>query len=176
MNRYWRTHQPKIVDERVRAMVKLCKGKVLDVGCGKGQYMPLLGEDCVGIDYSIEGLKVAIDGDKILSAAGYLPFRDGCFDSVFASELLEHVIDDVKTVEEMRRVLKKEGILVASTPNSIIRKKYWSQWVHSESDKREYTPELFNKVLGGNATFHNYRRGDGKMEVWLLASVIKGEL
>ncbi len=170
MNRFWRTHPPKPVDERVRTMVKLCKGKVLDVGCGCGQYMPLLGEECVGIDYSIEGLKI-VKSLKILSNVEYLPFRDNYFDTVFASEVLEHVKDDVKAVEEMKRVLKDDGLLIASTPNSIVRREYWSQWPPSESDKREYTPKSFNKVLGGKVRFHNYRRGDGEKEVWLVASI-----
>lgn len=168
MDQFWRTHPPKPVDERVRAMVKLCRGMVLDVGCGKGQYAPLLG-DWVGVDYSIEGLKAA-RGDRVLADAEHLPFKDGCFDTTFASELFEHVVDDVKSVEEMKRVLRSDGLLIASTPNSVVRKKYWSQWTPSKSDKREYSPKLFSKLLG-NAVFHNYRRGDPKQEVWLVASV-----
>lgn len=168
MDNFWRKYPPKPVDERVRAMVKLCRGMVLDVGCGKGQYAPLLG-DWVGVDYSIEGLKAA-KGDRVLADAEYLPFKDGCFDTTFASELLEHVSDDIMAVEEMKRVLRPDGLFIASTPNSIVRKEYWSQWVPSESDKREYTPEAL-KILLGNAVFHNYRRGDPLEEVWLLASV-----
>lgn len=105
------------------------------------------------------------------SSAEYLPFRERCFDTVFCSEVLEHVEDDVKTVGEMKRVLRNSGLLIASTPNSVVRRKYWSQWASSKSDKREYTPDSFNKLLGENVMFHNYRRGDGKTEVWLVASV-----
>ncbi len=169
MDDHWRSNKPKSVTARVRAMVKLCKGRVLDAGCGKGQYAHLLG-DWVGIDYSIEGLKAA-RGDRVLADAEHLPFKDGCFDTVFASELLEHVSDDVMAVEEMNRVLRSDGLLIASTPNSIVRKKYWSQWTPSKSDKREYTPDSFVKTLGENVTFHNYRRGCAIEEVWLVASV-----
>lgn len=170
MDNYWRSNRPKPVDERIRAMVKLCRGRVLDAGCGKGQYAHLLG-DWVGIDYSIEGLKAA-RGDRVLADAEHLPFKDGCFDTVFASELLEHVVDDVKTVEEMKRLLRPDGILIVSTPNSVVRKEYWSQWVPSESDRRKYTPDSFVKTLGKNVTFHNYRRGCAIEEVWLVASII----
>lgn len=168
MDDFWRKHPPKPVDERVRAMVKLCRGRVLDAGCGKGQYAPHLSE-WVGIDHSIEGLKSA-KGDRVQADVKHIPFRNSCFDTVFASEILEHVIDDVKAVKEMKRVLKPDGVLIASTPNSVVRKEYWSQWVPSESDKREYTPKLFSKLLG-NTIFHNYRRGDPTREVWLVASV-----
>ncbi len=172
MDKFWRSNQPKPVDERVRAMLKLCRGTVLDAGCGKGQYAPLLG-DWVGVDYSIEGLK-ASRGDRVQADVEHLPFRDCCFDTYFASELLEHVVDDVKAVEDAKRVLRPDGLLIASTPNSIIRKKYWSQWPPSESDKREYTPEALKRVLG-NAVFHNYRRGDPTKEVWLVASLEMSE-
>ena len=169
MDNYWRSNRPKSVTERVRAMVKLCRGRVLDAGCGKGQYAPLLG-DWIGVDYSIEGLKAA-KGDRVQADVEHLPLRDHCIDTYFGSELLEHVADDVKTIEEAKRVLRLDGILIASTPNSIVRKEYWSQWVTSESDKREYSPESFAKTLGENVTFHNYRRGRALEEVWLVASL-----
>lgn len=172
MDNFWRNHPSKPVDERIRAMVKLCRGRVLDAGCGKGQYAPLLG-DWVGIDYSIEGLKAA-KGDRVQADVEHLPLRDCCFDTVFASELLEHVVDDVKAVEEMKRVLRPGGILIVSTPNSVVRKEYWSQWPPSKSDQREYTPESLKKVLI-NAVFHNYRRGNPFEEVWLMATVEMSE-
>ena len=173
MDDYWRSNRPKSVTERVGAMVKLCRGRVLDVGCGKGQYAHLLG-DWVGVDYSIEGLKSA-KGDRVQADVEHLPFRDRCIDTYFGSELLEHVVDDVKAVEEAKRVLRPDGILIASTPNSIVRKEYWSQWVPSKSDKREYTPDSFVKTLGENVKFHNYCRGDPTREVWLVASLEMSE-
>lgn len=45
-----------------------------------------------------------------------LPFRDGSFDVVIASEILEHVVADGRAVQEMARVLRSSGILVASVP------------------------------------------------------------
>ncbi len=172
MDDFWRTHPPKPVDERVRAMVKLCRGRVLDAGCGKGQYAPLLG-DWIGVDYSIEGLKAA-KGDRVQADVEHLPLRDHCIDTYFGSELLEHVADDVKAIEEAKRVLRPDGLLIVSTPNSVVRKEYWSQWPPSESDRRDYTPELLKRVLG-NAVFYNYKRGDPLEEVWLMATVEMSE-
>lgn len=46
-----------------------------------------------------------------------LPFRDGQFDAVVCLEGIEHVIDPVQLVREIVRVVKKNGIIILSTPN-----------------------------------------------------------
>ena len=46
-----------------------------------------------------------------------LPYRDACFDKVYCSEVLEHVIDPDRIVAEMIRVLKPCGTLILSIPN-----------------------------------------------------------
>jgi len=45
-----------------------------------------------------------------------VPFEDQTFDGVIAQAVLEHVVDPKRCVEEIRRVLKPEGIVYAETP------------------------------------------------------------
>jgi SAM-dependent methyltransferase len=45
-----------------------------------------------------------------------LPFADRSFDCVIASEVLEHVADDVGAIAEIGRVLKPRGLLALSVP------------------------------------------------------------
>jgi SAM-dependent methyltransferase len=45
-----------------------------------------------------------------------LPFGDAIFDAVICSEMLEHVMDPVPVLEEIRRVLKVNGVLLISVP------------------------------------------------------------
>ncbi len=45
-----------------------------------------------------------------------IPFADETFDGVIAQAVLEHVVDPVRCVEEIHRVLKKRGIVYAETP------------------------------------------------------------
>ncbi len=112
--------------ERVEAAaryVKKCK-RLLDVGCGEGIIAPFLkGKvfNIYGIDKSKENLKEAsrrglitkyIDLDK-----KKIPFSDCYFDVVTCLDVIEHVRSPVSLVREIYRVLKKDGLLIFSTPN-----------------------------------------------------------
>jgi SAM-dependent methyltransferase len=46
-----------------------------------------------------------------------LPFPDGCFDAVITSEVLEHIPDDVGAITELRRVLRRGGLLAVTVPS-----------------------------------------------------------
>ena len=45
-----------------------------------------------------------------------LPFKDGSYDIVFASHVLEHIRDDKKAIREVRRVLRPGGIAILPVP------------------------------------------------------------
>ncbi len=45
-----------------------------------------------------------------------LPFADATYDVVFASHVLEHIVDDEKALSEIRRVLKPRGIAILPVP------------------------------------------------------------
>src|SRR5438876_441137 len=73
---------------------------VLDVGCGSGLLLELLGGDghrVVGADLRPEGLRRAREADPeawlVRADATDLPFRDACFDLVLLLDVLEHVDD-----------------------------------------------------------------------------------
>jgi len=102
----------------------LCK--ILDIGCGAGLLTtPLakLGHSVSGIDSSVSSLEVARNLGKGLSAeyiegkAEALPFEDASFDVVSAMDLLEHVENPAKVIEEASRVLKPGGLFFFHTFN-----------------------------------------------------------
>lgn len=45
-----------------------------------------------------------------------LPFADGSYDLVFASHVLEHVLDDRKAIREIRRILAEGGVAIIPVP------------------------------------------------------------
>jgi SAM-dependent methyltransferase len=53
---------------------------------------------------------------KLICDAHDVPFADGAFDAVIVQAVLEHVVDPVRCVEEVCRVLKKTGFVYAETP------------------------------------------------------------
>ena len=100
--------------------------RILDVGCGDGNFSMLIGEACkakevYGIEISEKGVEMArkngvkcyrLDVDEEA-----FPFEDDFFDAVTALELIEHLFDPDRFLNEVYRVLKAKGIFVLSTPN-----------------------------------------------------------
>ena len=93
-------------------------GILLDLGCGNKPYKNLftnvskyIGVDIEnpGHDHSKEDIDVYYDGKT-------LPFNQEHFDSVFFSEVLEHVFNADEILDEIHRVLKKDGIILLTVP------------------------------------------------------------
>jgi SAM-dependent methyltransferase len=99
---------------------------VLDAGCGVGWGSGLLAQAgarrVVGIDIDEPALANAreragasaefVHGDLLA-----LPFDDDSFDLVVCFEAIEHVDDPGRALDELRRVLRSDGLLVISSPN-----------------------------------------------------------
>jgi SAM-dependent methyltransferase len=102
---------------------------VLDVACGAGYGSALLARHArhvVGADISTETIDHArnfyapvsnLDFRRADCAA--LPFPDATFDAVVSFETIEHIEAQVKFLDEVRRVLRPEGLFVLSSPNKL---------------------------------------------------------
>jgi SAM-dependent methyltransferase len=98
------------------------RGRILENGCGVGVYLERLSEQsqmAVGLEFDFQRAQEAhINSANILNAAGEdLPLPDESFDFILSHEVLEHVQDDRKCVEEMVRVLASGGRMAVFTPN-----------------------------------------------------------
>jgi len=93
---------------------------VLDVGCGDGQVSRLarsVGADVViGVDPTWNQIRVAVDRGGgpayAQSDAVSLPFPDGCFDTVVACLVFEHVKGADAAIAEVARVLRPGGVFL----------------------------------------------------------------
>jgi SAM-dependent methyltransferase len=90
-------------------------GKTLDVGSKYG--LVTKEKDVVALDIAKDFLRLNVHKDKVLADACNLPFVDKSFETIVATEILEHLEYPRKAVEEIRRVLKNEGRAVMSVPN-----------------------------------------------------------
>ena len=119
-------------ETRQRAVVELLEpkhgDKILDVGCGNARDILVYLKteaDCVGIDFSIsmvlegrkELAKKDLESPLLVGDATKLPFKNGVFDKVCCSEVIEHIPDYERAIIELVRVLKKGGKIVITTPN-----------------------------------------------------------
>ena len=103
--------------------------KFLDVGCGAGYSLMRASQD---LNCEVEGidadpgahgvgrfLKELVKSPKIKQGfAENLPYENESFDVVYSSHVLEHVNDEAKSLTEMKRVLKKDGILIIGMPTT----------------------------------------------------------
>ena len=98
---------------------------VLDAGCGKGGFLKELREDTygVGLDIERENVKEAKKGKGLKSRffvigdLEYLPFKMETFNIIFCRNVLEHVKNGEKSINELTFVLKKKGVILISTSN-----------------------------------------------------------
>ena len=109
--------------------------RILDLGCGEGRHTWVA---CKETNCQIIGLdldKTSLDkgrlvlwkldeqgetrGEWLLTRGSILklPFKDGTFDKIICSEVLEHVPDDRQGIKEIVRVLKDDGLLAVSVPS-----------------------------------------------------------
>lgn len=111
---------------------RFCSHKnILDIACGEGFGSNFLSKNALtvtGVDISAEAIEHAIrkynnETTKFIeSGATSIPFDDESFDVVVSFETLEHLnrADQDLFLNEVVRVLKKEGIFIVSTPNKKI--------------------------------------------------------
>jgi SAM-dependent methyltransferase len=99
--------------------------RALDLGCGDGRFTVELaraGAQAVGAEVAQAALERARARDAALDLHlvpidGPLPFEDGSFDLVWASETIEHIADTARWLSEVRRVLAPGGRLLVTTPS-----------------------------------------------------------
>ena len=97
---------------------------VLDVGCGDGFIMNMirnLGNKVIGIEIADSAIKKARKkGFKVYDLSlnsnwsGKIQEK---FDVIFAGEIIEHIFDTDQFLSNIRKVLKKNGKLIITTPN-----------------------------------------------------------
>jgi 2-polyprenyl-6-hydroxyphenyl methylase / 3-demethylubiquinone-9 3-methyltransferase len=100
------------------------KCKILDIGCGAGiltNFLALDEHDITGIDISEKSLTIAEKFDttkkvKYLKANAYnIPLENHTFDVICAMDVLEHIENPAKLIQEASRLLKHGGLFFFHT-------------------------------------------------------------
>ena len=128
-----------------RAISKVVSGKVADIGFGTGFGMHLLAQNAEVTGYEVD--KGSIDFAQ--SVFPYLTFKqgdirkgiEGKFDFVIIIDVIEHIKQDKKALENVRAMLNPDGKLILSTPNRL------SRYRKSSNHIREYAPKELEGIL-----------------------------
>lgn len=151
---------------------------VLDIASGEGYGTSLLADvarKVFGVDISVKDVEKARlkYGNKknlnyINGSVYEIPFEDDYFDLVVSFETIEHVKEHDIVLKEIKRVLKKDGILIISTPDKRtysdipnfsnpfhLRELYTAQF---ETLIKKYFVNIFllnQKILSGSLIYNN---------------------
>ena len=118
----WRAGQERRLGMMAR-WADLRDAHVLVAGCGVGMYARQIRQrftpyvDAFDIEY--DRVQVARDGIRgaLVSAGEALPYAASSFDVVLSHEVIEHVDDDRRSLQEMLRVVKVGGRILLFCPN-----------------------------------------------------------
>ncbi len=90
-----------------RALARAPHGaRIVDLGAGGRQITP----DTVCVDF------LRLGSTDVIGDVARLPFQDGCADLVYATGLLEHVMDERAVLSEMARILRPGGLAHVEVP------------------------------------------------------------
>lgn len=93
-------------------------GRLLDFGCGSKPYESLFNNvtEYIGLDYEGEGHSHKDESIDFFYDGKKIPFDDESFDSVFSSEVFEHLFNLAEILPEINRVMKKNAKLLITCP------------------------------------------------------------
>jgi 2-polyprenyl-3-methyl-5-hydroxy-6-metoxy-1,4-benzoquinol methylase len=144
----------------LRIKTLMSEGSVLDVGCGYGYFLrsaQAAGFDAYGVDRSPEGVREAEKHAPGRVFEGTIEsvtaLADQQFDVIFASHLIEHILEPRSFLLQMVRHLTEDGILVLVTPNikSWLARISGRRWVSFKIPEHVayYDPKTMRHLLEG---------------------------
>lgn len=144
------------LDASVRYLAHQPGGRLLDVGCGSGDWlvqMRQLGWNAEGLDFDPAAVELARTRNLTvrLGPLEQQDYPSEAFDAVTLHHVIEHVPDPVATLRACHRVLRPRGRLILATPNarSLSHRVFRSDWRGLEPPRHLhiFTPESLRRAL-----------------------------
>jgi SAM-dependent methyltransferase len=104
-----------LVTATERAIESGATGDLLDIGCGSMPYRSVV--EAQGASYSGVDIEARTEGVQMIKSATDMSSLDGAsFDSVLCSEVLEHIAEPQRALQEIGRVVRPGGSLILTVP------------------------------------------------------------
>jgi len=118
---------------RLNQIIKLIKNKenlkILDAGCGEGHLIQKLQNNIPNNTYyGFDITDIALEKAKIRCTKAIIEKKDlantkttnDFFDIIICSEVLEHIPEYQEVINELKRILQKDGLLIITFPNETL--------------------------------------------------------
>ena len=103
--------------QHIKQLSSALQGKLMDFGAGSKPYRQLFHvEQYVGVDIQESGHDHTHEDIDVFYDGKTIPFPDQSFDSVFSSEVFEHIFNLDEILNEINRVLKPGGKMLITLP------------------------------------------------------------
>lgn len=131
------SYRRDLLDKEIELHIDNLFGTMLDIGGGtrRGRF-----KSSKYVTNHIIFDKFRCSGTTVRGDAEYLPFKEGAFDSIKCTEVLEYLNSPEQAVSEMRRVLKGFGGMMVSTPFNI--------GIHYDHDLVRFTKHKLERMFG----------------------------
>ena len=96
-----------LMNWRIRKVLPIIKGKLLDIGCGTNQLTKQYSGNGIGVDVYQWG-----EVDLVVEDTAKLPYEDNSFDTITILAALNHIPNRLDVLKESNRVLKDDGIII----------------------------------------------------------------
>jgi SAM-dependent methyltransferase len=132
--------------------------RILNVGAATGATSEMLSKfgEVTSLEYDefcCKFLKEKTGIEAINASLTDLPFEDDSYDIICAFDVIEHIEDDIKAIEEIHRVLKPNGKYLLTVPAF---QSLWSNHDLINHHYRRYRKNQFNKLIVNNKLKINY--------------------
>lgn len=104
--------------QKISEFAPKMQGTLLDFGCGSKPYQSLFTNVSayIGLDFENEGHSHKNENIDVIYDGKTIPFEDEHFDSVFSSEVFEHMFNLEEMIPEIKRVMRKGAKLLITCP------------------------------------------------------------
>ena len=155
---WWFVSRRELVMDLIRRHVATAHPVIVDIGCGTGATARALGRvgRVVGVDFSPLALEACASRglpELLRARAEAIPLASGSVDAIVATDILEHLDDDLAALAEFRRILKPGGQVVLTVPAYQF---LWSEHDLALQHRRRYVAGQVAE-LAGRAGFRAVR-------------------
>ena len=142
------------------------RGKLLDVACGKGLFLRAIRDvnkniELFGTDissYAIDKAKKIVNGKFSVDDAEKLSYKSNLFDYITCLGGVEYFERPIKGIQEMVRVLKKDGTVIIFVPNLMFLGYVWLAFRYGTMPTHGGTSDEGQKIYDYNSEkFYTYR-------------------